>query len=344
MKEKKSGKITLANIIAMLGLVLLIVCLWLGQALRSGELGGMSVLISVGITIAAALLLWLMIKAKGAETNTSKWKIIEFGTLVLYLALAVLTAPIALNFFSVLSNKDKLQDTAQNDIESIQKAIDNFKQDEKKNLGVTTEGLNNVCSAKASNETPDNNVIEFIKNENIASNFSEFSEKHVSKWKSTKEGEIESIDLSGLAEKDLDGVEAGEYGSGWEERIATSKNAIRNWQLLKIPSAIGNIQSLSEEVGKTLTAFSKNAPFPEINNESGIYKIIDERSDKGGNAYETKSKVQDMIKDLSPFTVMGIGAMVLIHLLILFNYFMAYRTQRMNKKQSENDGGIVLNI
>ena len=36
--------------------------------------------------------------------------------------------------------------------------------------------------------------------------------------------------------------------------------------------------------------------------------------------------------------------MVLIHLLILFNYFMAYRTQRMNKKQSENDGGIVLNI
>ena len=94
----------------------------------------------------------------------------------------------------------------------------------------------------------------------------------------------------------------------------------------------------------SLTAFSKNAPFPEINNESGIYKIIDERSDKGGNAYETKSKVQDMIKDLSPFTVMGIGAMVLIHLLILFNYFMAYRTQRMNKKQSENDGGIVLNI
>ena len=81
MKEKKSGKITLANIIAMLGLVLLIVCLWLGQALRSGELGGMSVLISVGITIAAALLLWLMIKAKGAETNTSKWKIIDSKTI-----------------------------------------------------------------------------------------------------------------------------------------------------------------------------------------------------------------------------------------------------------------------
>lgn len=340
MKEKKNGKITLANIIAMLGLVLLIVCLWLGQALKSGELGGMSVLISVGITIAAALLLWLMIKAKGAETNTSKWKIIEFGTLALYLALAVLTAPIALNFFSVLSNKDKLQETAQKDIEGIQETIDNFKQDEKRNLEKTCTGLDNVLDAKQNNETPDQGVIDFIKDEDIAGSFSEFSEKHISKWKDQKEADINMIDLSGLSNKDLDGVEAGEYGSGWEERITTSKNAIRNWQLLKIPSAIGSIQSLSEEVGKTLTTFSKNAPFPIINNVGGKYKLGSLQND----AYETKSKVQDMIKDLSPFTVMGIGAMVLIHLLILFNYFMAYRSQRKSKKQSENDGGIVLNI
>ena len=340
MKEKKNGKITLANIIAMLGLVLVLVCLWLGKALKSGELGGMTVLIAVGITIAAALLLWLMIKAKGAETNTSKWKIVEFSTLVVYLVLAVLTAPIALNFFSVLSNKDKLQESAQTDIEGIQKSIDEFKKQEKKNLDKTCLGLTNVFDAKQNNETPDDGVIEFIKKENIAPDFNEFNDKRINNWKKNKEGEIESIDLTGLSTKDLEGVEVGAYGSGWDETITNCKNAIRNWQLLKIPSAIGSIQALSDEVGKTLTSFSKNAPFPEISNESGKYKIFN----REGDTYETKSKVQDVIKDLSPFTIMGIVAMVLIHLLILFNYLMAYRSHRLNKRQSENDGGIILNI
>ena len=341
MKEKKSGKITLANIIAMLGLVLLLVCLWLGQAFRSGELGGMSVLISVGITIAAALLLWLMTKAKGAETNTSKWKIVEFSTLAIYIILAVLTAPIALNFFSVLSNKDKLQESAQKDIEGIQKAIDNFMQNEKGYLNETWEGLNNVYKAKQNNETPDQSVIDFITEKNrVAKSFSEFSDMHIGTWKSKREDDIKRVDLSGLSDKDLNGVKAAEYGEGWEKRIASSKNAIRNWQLLKIPSAIGSIQALAEEVGITLTAFSENAPFPSINNVDGKYKLGTKQSD----TYETKSGVQDMIKDLSPFTIMGIGAMLLIHLLILFNYFMAYRSRRMNKKQSENDGGIILNI
>ena len=341
MKEKKSGKITLANIIAMLGLVLLIVCLWLGQALRSGELGGMSILISVGITIAAALLLWLMIKAKGAETDTSKWKIIEFGTLALYLILAVLTAPIALNFFSVLSNKDKLQETAQKDIEGIQEAIDNFKKQEINYLERTCKGLDNVYRAKQNNETPDQQVINFIEEEaKIANSFSEFDSVAIGSWKGLKEDDIKKIDLSGLSNKDLNGVKAAVFGDDWSNKISSSKNAVSNWQLLKIPAAVGSIQTLAEEVGKTLTAFSTNAPFPIINNVHGIYKLGSQQSD----TYDTKSSVQDIIKNLSPFTVIGIGAMLLIHLLILFNYFMAYRTQRKNKKQSENDGGIVLNI
>lgn len=340
MKEKKSGKITLANIIAILGLVLLLVCLWLGQALKSGELGGITVLIAVGITIGTALLLWLMIKAKGADTNTSKWKIVEFSTLIVYLALAVLTAPIALHFFSVLSNKDKLQESAQSDIDNIQKAIDDFKMQEKKNLDKTCLGLMNVFDAKQNAETPDDGVIEFIKKENIASNFKEFNDKHINNWKKNKESEIENIDLTGLSSKDLDGVEVGEYGAGWNETISNCKNAIRNWQLLKIPSTIGSIQTLADEVGQTLTAFSNNAPFPEISNESGKYRVFDRK----GDTCETKSKVQDVIKDLSPYSVIGICAIVLIHLFILFNYLMAHRSRRLNKRQSENDGGIILNI
>ncbi len=339
MKEKKSGSISLANIIAILGLVLLLVCIWLGQALRNGELGGTSVLISVGVTLGAALLLWLMIKAKGAETSTTQWKIVEFSTLAVYLALAVLTAPLALNFFSVLSNKGKLQETAQKDLTNLNSTIQDFKNKENGYLGETCEGLKNVLKGKSSGILPKTDVITFIHEELSAEDFKSFDSNYIEEWKNGWEKDINHVNLIRLKNKDLDGVEPLEYGKVWDERLASCKNAILNWQLLKIPTAIGSIQSLSEDIGKTLTAFSKNAPFNSITFDSP-YKLGTKKADE----YETASEVQKTMKDLSPYTVIGIAAMVLIHLLILFNYLMAHRSHRREINQTEFDGGIIINI
>ena len=343
MRNEKSGKVTLANIITILGLVLLLVCLWLGKALKSGELGGISALIAVGITIATALVLWVMIKAKGAETDTSKWKIVEFSTLALYIALAVLTAPIALHFFSVLSNKDKLQKDAQSDIAAIQQAIEDFKKKEQDQLNATCQGLENVLSNKENGKNdPKQDVITFIEDEVGANYKNNFGKVFIEEWKKKWKNDIEIIDLSGMTKKDLDGVEPTAYDKTWSDRIASCKNTIRNWQLLKIPSAVGNIQSLSEEVDNVLNTFSKNAPYSPIfyDSKANIYTIGKHKANK----YPIKNELQDAIKNLSPYTVIGIAAMVLIHLLVLFNYFMAYRTHRQEKRRSENDGGIILNI
>lgn len=343
MKEKKSGKVTLANIIAILGLALLMVCLWLGKALKSGELGGMSALIAVGITIVAALLLWVMIKAKGAETNISKWKIVEFSTLAVYLIIAVLTAPIALHFFSVLSNKDKLQKSAQDDITAIQQTIEDFENKEKGQLDATCQGLGNMLSSKQNGKTtPQQDVITFIKEEIGANNLDNFNKVLIEEFEKKWKEDIEKIDLTGMSKKDLDDVKASAYGKAWDDRITSYKNNIRNWQLLKIPTTVANIQSLSEEVGNTLTTFSKNTPFRPISFDpnANAYTIGKQQA----NEYTIKSKVQSAIKELSPYTVIGIGALVLIHLLILFNYFMAYRNNQQEKEKSEYDGGIILKI
>jgi len=327
MKKEKSGKVTLANVLAVIGLVLLLVFLWLGQSLRNGELGGMSAIISLLVTAGAALLLWMMIKAKSTDPSTSQWKAIEYGTLAVYLLLAVFTAPLALNFFSVVSNKAKLQATARKDLNNIDQEIREFKLQELKYAQKTADGLNNVWRGKSGGYEPNAPLARFIMEQTKVKTIAELDKDVVDVWLSDWEKAIDQVNLAKLsgASKDLDGVEPQKYGPVWEEKLKSSTQAVDNWQLLKIPVAISNIKSLSEEVGVTLTAFSKNTPFQSIKLDKGQY-VLDKKSMKA--KYHVSSQVQDEIKSLSPYTVLGIAAMVLTHLLILFNYLMTKRPSR----------------
>ena len=80
-RKEKSGKITVANIVSVLGLMLLAFFTYIGHSYMSGGEIGMDILIAGLITIAAALLLWWLIKAKGAENELSKWKKIEISSI-----------------------------------------------------------------------------------------------------------------------------------------------------------------------------------------------------------------------------------------------------------------------
>ena len=51
------------------------------------------------------------------------------------------------------------------------------------------------------------------------------------------------------------------------------------------------------------------------------------------------------LKSASGFNVIAILVVIGIHLLVLFNYIMAYRTSTIGiSKDSEDDGGITLNL
>ena len=77
MANNNSGKITIANIIAIVGLVLLLVFSFLGHSYLSGGELGWDIIVSLAVTAFTAFLLWFMIKAKGAERDLGTWRIIE---------------------------------------------------------------------------------------------------------------------------------------------------------------------------------------------------------------------------------------------------------------------------
>ena len=81
MATNKS-KITLADVLAVVGVILLAAAYFLGFLYR-GDVLGISILKGVGLGAAFALLLWLLIKAKSARNYLRQWRIVEVVTLLL---------------------------------------------------------------------------------------------------------------------------------------------------------------------------------------------------------------------------------------------------------------------
>ena len=87
--NKQNKSVTIANIVSIVGLVLLLVFTYIGNSYMSGGEIGVDLFFSIIITAFTAFLLWLMIKAKGAENRVKMWKKVEYGTLGLYVLLAI---------------------------------------------------------------------------------------------------------------------------------------------------------------------------------------------------------------------------------------------------------------
>ena len=132
MSEKKNG-ISIANILAMLGLAGLGVLSFFGLFFQSPD-GNLTkpVLLAVAIVAGFSLLLIVMVRTKGANDNPDKWRFVEWGALLIYLVAAFFAAKPTLHFFYVVSEKENLQTMAKEEIagiEQLYKAYDEWKDD-----------------------------------------------------------------------------------------------------------------------------------------------------------------------------------------------------------------------
>ena len=143
--ENNSGKLTKANIISIVGLVLLFSFTFLGHSFKSGGEMGWDILVAVAITGLAAFALWFLVKAKGAENQLEKWRIIEISTLVAYVVVVI---PLSFcggvtNFFAANADKAIYKDKAHNDIAKIDSVFSQYENFEKDALEKTRTGLGN---------------------------------------------------------------------------------------------------------------------------------------------------------------------------------------------------------
>ena len=77
-----------------------------------------------------------------------------------------------------------------------------------------------------------------------------------------------------------------------------------------------------------------------INNESGLYKIKEYQVKR----FETEPlELKEAMQGTGGFSVKALLFVLLIHILILFNYVVAYRTSTLSiNKRGRNDNGRIL--
>ena len=336
-KEKNKGRVTLANIIAVIGVALLGMALFLGYRL-DGDNMGISIMKAAAWAAGFTLLLWLLIKAKGAKSgNRGMWRMVEAIALILYLGAAVLSSPQVARFFDTYAQAGKLKEAASNDVSTLRHAISDFQSNESEALQETVRGMRNLIQQRADDDMIGPELAEFLHNyfPDLDETFSDLTESKVNAFENAWQTTIDE-----LIDNDQN-----TYAESWEERLDDCNEQIQNWNVMQISDAIGSMEGLTEEIGSTLEQISATLPFATINRQdNGQWNITDIHQSYEADldtelAYEAAS-----VKKFSP---VGIGACVLIHLLILFNYFVAFRSRYVrpsSKTDTTNDGGTLLTI
>lgn len=319
--KQKSGKVTIANVIAIVGLVLLFVFSFIGHSYMSGGELGWDIIISASITFLTAFLLWFMIKAKGAENELDKWRKLEYATLVVYIAIAIPASIFGgiMHFFVVNDKKEEIKTCAEHDLGKIDQMFNEYRDFEEKAISQTRIGLDAVFST---NDIRSSELNTFLNKHNISNATS-----------------VESFEK--LQRQSLLGTGFNAFYDEFEKEINNVRDIIGGWAVIQIPSQAKAIDDLAQHAESQLTELSQKANLPIIvNNEIEEENQSKEFKVNGGiESFEFKKA----ITETEGFSITAILVVLLIHLLILFNYIVARRTHVLGiSKHREEDGGIIL--
>lgn len=315
--QKKQGKITIANLVAVVGFVLLLLFTYFGQSYLSGGEIGMDITISLIITGMFAFLLWMMIKAKGAENSLGAWKIVEFTTLGIYVVCIVLSVFFSgiTHFFVVNSQKDDIKQCAFNDLAQIDSAFASYENFVEQSISKTAEGIR-----VAEGREQDDALRHWLENHNDADNYSQ------------------------IQHNKLVGRTYQTFKSDCEAKSSEIKNAVKNWSVLRIPSRARMIEELGTSVAEELQKMLDGADLPKIDhNEAYTYTMKGSWKDNYTPKTEMTYTFRQALSDTKGFSIIALLIVLLIHTLILFNYVVAYRTSTVKiGREINEDGGRVL--
>lgn len=323
--KESSGKITIANVIAVFGIVLLSMLFFLGF-LYTGDTLGISILKGVGLGLVFALLLWFMITAKSKTTleYKGKWMVSEFIALALYIALAVVSCGWMTPFINVYVAKNDIKSAVQNDIEAINTVIDEFKSDESTKI----RELSNNLVLSLDSDRHDTSV-ELLLCQLLDVN-------------SLDDVSVSSIHQN-ISDLYTDSIASISEANGWDEEFSAIEKGINTWNILRAPRLIEQVNSLATDVTEKLNEFAER--IPHYNVHDNTVEHVFHAEEMTANTYEADVTTPSKLKGLnkSPW---GYGACVIIHLLILFNYFVTRRSNKIRNHKSNNTAlhsGIMLN-
>lgn len=330
---KKKDGFSIANLISIVGLIALAFFLYFGFA-YSGINSSTSVLYAVLITLGMGLLLYALLYAKSVENNFEKWRIVEYTLLVVYIGASVAIIPTLCHFINVNSESTTLKNYAIQDLNGMEKALDDFKKYEKSNLNQLVTRLQTVSSAYNYNSVTTGELKEYIDEVILNADDKVHSEK-------LNEEIIASFEEKW--NKNIDNIhgEDGDYASEFENAIKKNFNRIQVWNVFEIPQAIEDIYNLSIELGGKLNSISESYPLHKIDMNGSQYDVVSKHT-----AFTTSltSTFKEECAKKAGLNFFGIVLSVVIFLLIIFNYVVAYRSTKVSVKAggSTHDGGMII--
>lgn len=312
MSQENSGRISIANIIALIGLAGIGVVTFFGMLLHSsdGKPAG-AILGTLALVAGLGFLLFMSIKAKGAEDNPDKWHYVEWACIIVYILVALLFASPFQRFFYILGNKDTMQSQARQEIKAIKTLYQEYEHQQKKFLNDAVEQIHNY-NASGQQRIIKDELSDYVNG--IGSNVDSWASKAAAIVKFTGDKQLRDIE-----------------------------SKIDSWNIMQLSSIAADLEAKDTEAWTMLE--NKIRKFEEQN------KLIPVISGGGGHPYkldgyakfdlgtQPEAKFAQMLRDSDGNTILGWIIYVALNLMVLLNYAVASRIGFVGPTRRKNPSG-----
>ncbi len=312
MSQKKSGNISIANIIALVGLAGIGVVTFFGMLLHSsdGKPAG-AILGAVALVAGLGFLLFMSIKAKGAEDNPDKWRYVEWASLAAYVIVALLFASPFQRFFYILGEKDAMLVQARQEIKAIKSLYQEYDHQQKKFLNEAVEQIRNY-NASGQQKNINDDLADYVKG--IGSNVDGWAAKASAIVKLTPDKQLSDIE-----------------------------DKIEGWNIMQLSSIATELESKDSNAWTVIE--NKIKKYEEQN------KLIPVIGGGGGHPYKLEgyakfdlgnrpdAKFAQMLRSSDGSTILGWIIFIVLNLLVLLNYAVAPRTGFVGPTNRKNPSG-----
>lgn len=239
----KQNKITIADLVSVLGVAALWFVTFLGAYFKKGGEMSMPLIRSIIIAVSAGLVCFMAKQCKQTEaSNKSGWLYLEIAMLVLYVGMALFGSKYALHFFSVNSDRDALKVMCNDDCDAINAFIDNY---------VT---LAETAKEKVKNKlaNPSEEWKNWAKSQGVTLN---------------RNGINTFVDVT-LQNELLDDTEVDRVY--WKDCVEDVRSSVDHWSLLRVPGAAKDLKEIGEDVSHNLIGRFNRREMPDLALEGDI--------------------------------------------------------------------------
>ena len=295
MAKANNSNVSIANVIAMLGLAGVGVITFFGVLLGSADGAiGSACLMALALVAALACLLVVSVKAKGADDNRDKWLWVEIGALVLYAVVAVGFSRPFHRFFYVKSQQQELQQQGRQEVKAIEQLYADYEQQRKAALDNAVQQIANYQNSKTTSLSMDSYI----------------QKMHVDQKWAGKADKLTKLrpdqDLKQLAEniEDFSLLSLAQTAASLAEKDSLAFLTVRQ-----------KVQANQEE----------HSLIPRfVNDATGAYVQDGYAAFQLGKA--PQPRLQPALQQASGSTWLSWVTLIVVHLLVLLNYLVAQRS------------------